>query len=410
MAAWSWTLVGSADAAGTPNVTITKSSDASGALRVGDHLTYTITVTNTGTADAHDVEVQDDLPVGLRPTSGLPPFPGGHCTIAGSVAPPGPEHWSVTCRRSSLASGDSVSTSFTARIGDAVRCGDVTNTASVEAANEPAGAQGDDEASVTDTVTCPPSIEMAKTAPRFAHVGATVRFTMRVTNTGHLPLDHVTVADPGCDGAPALRGHGNGDDTLSPAETWTFGCTHVVGNDTPDWLATTAVVRASSSGGSAHASARAATRVLRPKLTVSVTATPGSGSPGDTITYRYVVRNTGNATLASLTIRDDRLGVVGTVGSLVPGHSATFTVDRVLTARHPWVTNTATAAGHDPSGQAVTASDRAAVTIVAGAANGGGDGDGTAFTGSDPTLPAVAALLLAITGVAALLLAARRRS
>ena len=52
MAAWSWTLVGPADAAGTPNVTITKSSDASGALRVGDHLTYTITVTNTGEVTA----------------------------------------------------------------------------------------------------------------------------------------------------------------------------------------------------------------------------------------------------------------------------------------------------------------------------------------------------------------------
>jgi uncharacterized repeat protein (TIGR01451 family) len=408
VAAWSWALVGSAAAAGTPDVTIAKTSTGSASLQVGDALTYTITVTNAGTADAHAVRIQDDLPAGLRPTTALPPFPGGQCTVAGSVAPPAPEHWSVTCTRSSLAAGDSVATSFAVRINDGIGCGGVTNTASVEASNEPAAAHGDDEASVTDTVTCPPSIEMTKTAPHFAHVGATVRLTMHVTNTGHLPLRHVRVADPGCDTAPTVRGHGNGDGMLSHRETWTFGCTHVVRGDAPDWLVTTAVVRAASSGGPAHASARAATRVLRPKLSVSVTPTPVSGTPGDTIAYRYVVRNTGNATLTSLTIVDDQLGDVGTVATLAPGHSAAFTVDRVLGARHPWVINTATATGHDPSGHAVTASDHAAVTIVAGA--DGTNGDGTAFTGSDATPSAVAALVLAIAGITALLLAERRRS
>jgi uncharacterized repeat protein (TIGR01451 family) len=412
MAAWSWTLVGSAAASGTPDVTVAKTSSASGPLHVGDTFTYTITVTNTGTGDAQKVHVQDDLPVGLRPTSGLPPFPGGQCTVASSVAPPAPEHWSVTCTRSVLAAGDSVATSFDVRIGAAAGCGDLTNTASVEASNEPAAAQGDDEASITDTVTCPPSVEMTKTAPRFAHIGATVRFTMHVTNTGHLPLSHVAVADPGCDTAPKLRGDGNGDSSLSRRETWTFACTHVVRADAPDRLATTAVVRASSSGGPAHASARAATRVLRPQLTVSVSPTPVSGTPGDTITYRYVVRNTGNATLTAVAVVDDQLGAVGTAATLVPGHSATFTVDRVLTARHPWVSNTASATGSDPSGHAVTASDHAAVTIVAGsgAGNPNGGGDGTAFTGGDTTLPAVAALLLAIAGITALVLADRRRS
>src|SRR5262245_42015311 len=101
--AWSWTLVGSASAKGAPDVTITKTSDASAPVHIGNHLTYTITVTNTGDAEAHDVHVQDELPVGLRPTTILPPFPGGQCTVAGSVAPPAPEHYSVTCTRSSLA-------------------------------------------------------------------------------------------------------------------------------------------------------------------------------------------------------------------------------------------------------------------------------------------------------------------
>jgi hypothetical protein len=86
---------------------------------------------------------------------------------------------------------------------------------------------------------------------------------------------------------------------------------------------------------------------------------------------------------------------------------------RTLSATHVWVTNTGTATAQDPSGHGVTASDQASVTIVAPATHPGGssgNGDGTAFTGGDATLPGAAAVLLAIAGAAALLAAARRRS
>ena len=402
----SWSLIGSAAATAASDVTITKVSDAPGPLRVGDAFAYTLTVENTGTATAHGIEVQDDLPLGVHVTTLVPSFPGGHCTVASSVGTGHSEHWSVTCVRGSLAAGQSVAVTFGVNLAADVHCGSLTNTASVSASDEPAAAQGDDEASVTDTVRCPPSVEITKTAPRFAHVGTKLPLTMHVTNPGTAPLDHVAVTDPGCDTAL----HGNGDGTLSPGERWTYHCDHIVRPDAEDWFITTATVRATSTSGAAHASARAATRVLRPELTVSVTPTPVSGTPGDTIAYRYVARNTGNATLTSLTIVDDQLGAVGTVATLAPGHSASFTVDRILAARHPWVINTATATGEDPSGHAVTASDHASVTIVEGTGRTDGtSGDGTAFTGSDATLPAVAALLLAIAGIAALLLADRRR-
>src|SRR4051812_27073074 len=139
VAAWSWALVGSAAAAGTPDVTIAKTSTGSASLQVGDALTYTITVTNAGTADAHAVRIQDDLPAGLRPTTALPPFPGGQCTVAGSVAPPAPEHWSVTCTRSSLAAGDSVGTPFAVRINDGGGWGGGTKTPPAGASEQPAG-------------------------------------------------------------------------------------------------------------------------------------------------------------------------------------------------------------------------------------------------------------------------------
>ena len=406
--AWSCALVGPAAATSSPEVTIAKNSDASGPLGVGDGFSYTLTVENIGSATAHDIEVQDDLPLGVHVTTLVPTFPGGGCTVTASVGTGHPEHWSVTCTRGSLAAGASVAVTFGVKLTSDVRCGSVTNTASVTASDEPAAAQSNNEGSVTDTVTCPPSIEITKTAPSFTHVGSTVPLTVRVTNTGAIALDHVAVSDPGCDGAP----HGNAGGTLSPGGTRTYRCTHAIGPNTPDWFSTTATVRASSAAGSAHASARAATRVLKPKLSISVTPDPTSGVIGDSVTYRYVVRNTGNSTLTNVTVTDDHLGAIGSVAQLAPGHSVSFSTPHTLSAIQVWVTNTATAAGHDPSGHRSTASDRASVTIVSSAAHSGGSsgGDGTAFTGGDATLPGFAAVVLAVVGVASLLLAARRRS
>jgi uncharacterized repeat protein (TIGR01451 family) len=399
-------------AASAPDVTIAKVSNASGPVAPGDHMTYTITVENAGDATAHDVHVQDDLPVGVAVTTLVPAFPGGQCTVVSSVAPPAPEHWSVTCTRSSLAAGASAAVSFDVRLTSDVACGSLTNTTSVEASDEPAALRSDDEASAKDTVTCPPSISLTKTAPRYGHVGKTLSLQMRVRNDGDTDLHGVSVTDPGCDAAPTLRSDGNGDATLSPHENWTYGCTHVVRADAETWFATTARVEAASAHGSAHASARSTTRVLRPSLTISVRPEPLSGTPGDTVTYRFVVRNDGDATLTDLVVRDDQLGHVGTAGTLAPGHTVTFAVDRVLSAHHVWVTDTVTASAKDPSGHPVSARGRASVSIVASSGNGPttGGGDGTAFTGSDATVPGLASILLAAAGIASLLVAARRRT
>ena len=107
---------------------------------------------------------------------------------------------------------------------------------------------------------------------------------------------------------------------------------------------------------------------------------------------------------------DDRLGPVGAVSQLAPGHRATFHADRVLSATDVWVTNTATVTGADPSGRAVRASDTAAVTIVASATRPSQPGsDGTAFTGTDAGDLGLIGLVLAIIGLA-FLRAARKRA
>jgi hypothetical protein len=173
----------------------------------------------------------------------------------------------------------------------------------------------------------------------------------------------------------------------------------------------TAIAVGRSPDGNARASARATVRVLRPHLSISVQPDPVSGSPGDTVTYTYVVRNVGDTVLTGVATTDDRLGAVGTASQLAPGHSVTFHVDRTLSATAVWVTNTATATASDPSGRTVRATDAASVTIVADASkpSRGPGNDGTAFTGTDAGDATLLGLVLAIVGLA-LLRAARTRA
>ncbi len=82
---------------------------------------------------------------------------------------------------------------------------------------------------------------------------------------------------------------------------------------------------------------------------------------GDTITYRFTVRNTGNVTLTDITIEENLIGAVvsGTIPSLAPGEedqtsiTATYLVTQT-NINEGQVINTATVTGTDPFDQPVT--------------------------------------------------------
>src|SRR3954468_289829 len=148
-AAWSWTLVGPAAATASPDVTIQMVSDASGAPSVGDGLSYTLTIGNTGAVTAQGIEVQDDLPLGVRVTTLVPAFVGGRCTVVSSAGTGHPEQWSVTRARPPVAAAAGVAVPFAVSLAGGVRWSTLRSPASVAAANEPGSAFSDDHASVT---------------------------------------------------------------------------------------------------------------------------------------------------------------------------------------------------------------------------------------------------------------------
>jgi ethanolamine utilization microcompartment shell protein EutS len=137
---------------------------------------------------------------------------------------------------------------------------------------------------------------------------------------------------------------------------------------------------------------------------------PQSGEPGDTVTYTYVVTNTGDTTLFHISVDDDVMGHIGDIDQLDPKESATLTADFQLPDQQgdlPLV-NVGTATGTDVLGGSVSDDDNAGVTILR-AENPPTPPPPTAFTGSDgERIGLIAAGLLAL-GLLALALGRRRR-
>ena len=89
---------------------------------------------------------------------------------------------------------------------------------------------------------------------------------------------------------------------------------------------------------------------------------------GDTVTYTYVVTNTGSTYFKDVTVTDDKLGAIGTIDLLAPGAAQTLTATAVLTED---TTNIGTATGTPadstgtpiPGADDVTAEDEATVSV-----------------------------------------------
>jgi len=105
-----------------------------------------------------------------------------------------------------------------------------------------------------------------------------------------------------------------------------------------------------------------------PGLTITKVPDKTSASPGDTITYTYVITNTTNNVTSNLTLTDSKLGSITLSStSLNPGENMTVTANYTVTiADLPGpITNTATVQGEDPAGNSVSAaSDPVIVSLT----------------------------------------------
>ena len=286
----------------------------------GDAVTFTVAVANPGPADATDVKVTDDAFPACAKTLGA--------LAAGRTA-------SYTC--TATASGD-----------------DFTNTAKVtgtSASGEPV-----DGLATASVDVVHPAIGVTVTADKPAYrAGDPVTFGIAVTNTGDVPLTSVAVTDPkSATCARTLPG------PLNPGGSSTFTCTAKA--PIPDGVNSVAVSGADSLGKQVTASADAPVRTIAPAIEVTKTPSAPVVHAGEPVTWTVAVHNTGDSPLTAVRLTDDTTADCSrTFDSLDAGATQTYT----CTANPPKTTATSlTATGTDLSGQPVTDTAAAKVTVI----------------------------------------------
>lgn len=198
-------------------------------------------------------------------------------------------------------------------------------------------------------------------------VGSTVTWTYVVTNTGDVPLDNVAVTDDQLGTVSAFTGDTNGNGRLDTGETWTYTET---GTAAPDQYENLGTVTADSVFGpvtdddpSHYFGSAPAINIVKFTNGEDADTPPGPDvNSGSTVTWTYVVTNTGNVPLESVAVTDD---VEGTITSFTGDGNGngeldlteTWTYTHTGTAIGAPYSNLGTVNAQSPIGQPVTDSN-----------------------------------------------------
>ena len=231
------------------------------------------------------------------------------------------------------------------------------------------------------------------------HAGDQLTYTVVITNTGQVPVSIVSLADSLEANFAASCPQGVGSMLAAGAS---FTCTYKAtagasATNVASVVAVDGLDRRSSASDQTHV------KVIHPAIAISKTADLPSVSENGTVTFSYLVTNTGDTPLKDVTVTDDVLGGIGIIGDLAPGASVTLTRSQTVTASSP-TRNIGTATGVDMLGAKVSASDPADISIVLGVLIE------LPRTGSSVGLLTVTGAALVLGGMSLLVVGRRRRN
>jgi large repetitive protein len=313
--------------------------------------------------------------------------------------------------------GGTVTITFTVTVnnpdtGDQIMTGTAVTTA--PGSNCPADSA--DPACTAVTTVLTPALTIVKTADTSIAVpGQVIGYTVTITNSGQTSYTGATVTDSLAQMAGDAAYNGDAAATsgslsyASPTLTWTgdlspgnsavFTYSVTVDNpDTDDKLVINSVSSTAAGStcppGATTTACRVTVSVLTPALTIAVTASPATATPGAIVSYTITVADTGQTPYTDATVTDpladvlddaayngDAAATAGSVsyaspnltwtGDLAPGatDTITFTVtvnspdtgDKTLTS-----TMTSDAAGNNCPADGTDPSCTATVAVVAG--------------------------------------------
>lgn len=217
----------------TPRLTVTKDDGVSSA-RVGDDLTYTITVANVSDGDsfpgtAYNVALRDALPAGTGFVSCVGPA-GVVCseasgTIAATLTEP-------------LVAGSSISVDVTVTVGPEVAA-QLTNEAVVRYEDSLENLFPEVRGSDTDSIDFVPILTIAATGTLQMLRGDTATMSFSISHgaaSDGSPIFNPTVTCDICDTLVYGSGDTDNDGVLDAGETWLYDATVLSDGSSPDPL------------------------------------------------------------------------------------------------------------------------------------------------------------------------------
>jgi hypothetical protein len=192
-------------------------------------------------------------------------------------------------------------------------------------------------------------IKIVKTGPATAYVDDTITYTFTVTNTGDVTLKDVSVSDAKCTSAP-VRKAGETDTSFDPGDVWTYTCQKTITADTSDPLHNVAKACGEYGESKVCDSDDHDVDILHPAIEIDKTGAAYAYA-GDTVTYHFAVKNSGDTTLTGVTVTDPRCtsAPVRNAGetdtSFDPTDVWNYTCTAVVPAGVTQVDNTAEACG-----------------------------------------------------------------
>ena len=315
-------FAGTIQSCSTPQLTISLSAGTSTAVP-GGIVHYTVSVTNSGSAAYSAATFTDSLSGVIDDAT----YNGDASASAGSVSYTSPNlTWT-----GSLAVGAAATITFSATVNnpDAGDKSLVSTVTSTSTGSNCAAGSTDSRCSSTIPVSI---LTMAVTAsPSTTAPGATVNYTITVTNSGTVAYTGAALADSLSGVLDDASYNANATATAgsvtysSPNLTWTGNLavgavatiTFSVTVSNPDTgnkiLASTLT---SATAGSNCASGSTDTRcantvtVLVPGLTIALTASTGTPTPGTVVTYTITVTNSGQTAYTGAALADSLSGLL----------------------------------------------------------------------------------------------------
>ncbi|MDD5041680.1 MAG: hypothetical protein PHX87_04730 [Candidatus Peribacteraceae bacterium] len=280
----------------SPDASITKSGPVT-VIR-GSTVAYTLAATNVGTATAQNVVVSDVIPAGLTFN---PSLSSPECVLNGAGT-------SVLCNNFSLTAGQTRTFTVNFTVGPSVACGaNIQNNAAVSTSNDTNTANNAGQWNTA--VQCPnPTFSITKTDHQtVVEPGATLTYTVSVTNTSQVNASNVTVTDT----LPGLvaflnasdGGTNNGWTGLSIAAGQTKVLTMQVQVNAQAPNGSILTNSASVSGQTAQDQTTVQFTVQNVDLTIQKTG-PATVNRGGTVSYGIIVTNIGTATALNAVVAD----------------------------------------------------------------------------------------------------------